>query len=595
MWQRTASICMLAKDQDSAAVRAPKLAHCPVLPKLAQIDIIPPEAVRVVEHTPPSYSWTNSSSWASMDTKTIWHLSPSAAYCDYRSEYLGSDEMLEVFRCTKPTGLQALAAECSGNLKGYSTGAELEWQWIVDPIPISGLGVSFHAAEVKEINRKEEAASLSGGDNEQGFGENTGKDTTSKSDSLLERSLKESPVLLLNCGAEAIESPAVQVGIQQKENTDTVIQLSGTCLSDEQTVEMQGIQHHETMDTSTQLRGKSFIDGQCAEIFDSDFRKVVETPATLASSVSWRTANKEALAALVAQKSAARLENCDLPTPLSKSLLTAEPQMVEPEASQIMEQNLIASIFQAGGDLMHSESLELPASPLSLGRSETNSGAYQVCRMISQPLTVPTIHHASPNLFHGSHSLSSTDNRTRLWNPGVEEISSSLGKESGLFGEALCHSQTRAREAEKRAEQSFQDCKKLSHLFFREASLSLTYRQWISTLQAENTCLKMYMRNQRATVQWQQSLFSPFTAIDHMLRLQDYKNEHGCSSTKLLEPLSAIWAEKECRRNFDNNQGQDGADILMSCTLSFAFALGLSLASAGLMLGWSMGWILLAY
>jgi hypothetical protein len=515
MWQRTASICMLAKDQDSAAVRAPKLAHCPVLPKLAQIDIIPPEAVRVVEHTPPSYCWTNSSSWASMDTKTIWHLSPSAAYCDYRSEYLGSDEMLEVFRCTKPAGLQALAAECSGNLKGYST--------------------------------------------------------------------------------EAIESPAVRVGIQQKENTDTVIQLSGTCLSDEQTVEMQGIQHHETMDTSTQLRGKPFIDGQCAEIFDSDFRKVVETPATLASSVSWRTANKEALAALVAQKSAARLENCDLPTPLSKSLLTAAPQMVEPEASQIMEQNLIASIFQAGGDLMHSESLELPASPLSLGRSETNSGAYQVCRMISQPLTVPTIHHASPNLFHGSHSLSSTDNRTRLWNPGVEEISSSLGKESGLFGEALCHSQTRAREAEKHAEQSFQDCKKLSHLFFREASLSLTYRQWISTLQAENTCLKMYMRNQRATVQWQQSLFSPFTAIDHMLRLQDYKNEHGCSSRKLLEPLSAIWAEKECRRNFDNNQGQDGADILMSCTLSFAFALGLSLASAGLMLGWSMGWILLAY
>jgi len=286
-----------------------------------------------------------------------------------------------------------------------ATGAELEWQWIVDPIPISGLGVSFHAAEVKEINRKEEAASLSGGDNEQGFGENTGKDTTSKSDSLLERSLKESPVLLLNCGAEAIESPAVRVGIQQKENTDTVIQLSGTCLSDEQTVEMQGIQHHETMDTSTQLRGKPFIDGQCAEIFDSDFRKVVETPATLASSVSWRTANKEALAALVAQKSAARLENCDLPTPLSKSLLTAAPQMVEPEASQIMEQNLIASIFQAGGDLMHSESLELPASPLSLGRSETNSGAYQVCRMISQPLTVPTIHHASPNLFHGSHSL----------------------------------------------------------------------------------------------------------------------------------------------------------------------------------------------
>lgn len=70
----------------------------------------------------------------------------------------------------------------------------------------------------------------------------------------------------------------------------------------------------------------------------------------------------------------------------------------------------------------------------------------------------------------------SPENRETCRNGGERVLSSSLGKNSGPLGEALCHSQTRARKAERQAERTFQDYQKISHLFFREASLSLTYR-----------------------------------------------------------------------------------------------------------------------
>jgi hypothetical protein len=74
------------------------------------------------------------------------------------------------------------------------------------------------------------------------------------------------------------------------------------------------------------------------------------------------------------------------------------------------------------------------------------------------------------------------DNRQASWMGGDKVMrASSLGRSSGLLGEALCHSQTRAREAEKRAEESLQNYQKVAHLFFREASLSLTYRPVLSS------------------------------------------------------------------------------------------------------------------
>ena len=107
MWQRTAS-----NRVHDDTIRAPKLAHCPSLPK-PQPEMCHSEMVRGVDPAPGSYYWTNS--WSSLDTKTMWQMSPSA-FCDQRSEYLALDEFLGS-RCLKPSGLQELAAERTSNVK----------------------------------------------------------------------------------------------------------------------------------------------------------------------------------------------------------------------------------------------------------------------------------------------------------------------------------------------------------------------------------------------------------------------------------------------------------------------------------------------
>lgn len=107
MWQRTAS----NRLQDDT-MRAPKLAHCPNLPK-THPETFHYEMVRGVDQA-PSYYWSNS--WSSLDTKTAWQMSPSAL-CDQRSsDCLALDEFLGS-RCLKPAGLQALAAERTPNAK----------------------------------------------------------------------------------------------------------------------------------------------------------------------------------------------------------------------------------------------------------------------------------------------------------------------------------------------------------------------------------------------------------------------------------------------------------------------------------------------
>ncbi len=192
---------------------------------------------------------------------------------------------------------------------------------------------------------------------------------------------------------------------------------------------------------------------------------------------------------------------------------------------------------------------------------------------------------------------SSADNRNTSWSGGGGgSISSSPGKGSGPLGEALCHSQTRAREAEKKADQTLQEYKKLSKLFFQEASLSLTYRQWVTSLQAENTRLKMYLKNQQAAAWLQRRFFSPFAALER-LSSNHWKNIGKKQARhQTHRHFSAIQPDKDPPRgDVAASCRQTGAGIIVGCTLGFAFALGLSLASAGLVLGWSMGWIVLAY
>lgn len=156
----------------------------------------------------------------------------------------------------------------------------------------------------------------------------------------------------------------------------------------------------------------------------------------------------------------------------------------------------------------------------------------------------------------------------------------------------MCHSQTRAREAEQQAEQKTKDYKKLSHLFFREASLSLTYRQWVCSLQAENAWLKLYIRNHHGDVWLQHSFLSPFAVLERLSKNQ--WSRFGQEHLRRQMQFSAVWSKKDPPTD-DAAPNPHDTHFILGCTIGFAFALGLSLAGAGLVLGWSMGWILLPY
>lgn len=117
--------------------------------------------------------------------------------------------------------------------------------------------------------------------------------------------------------------------------------------------------------------------------------------------------------------------------------------------------------------------------------------------------------------------------------------------------EALCHSQTRARKAEKAAQQAYTEKEHIISLFFKQASQLFAYKQWLQLLQIENFCLQ--------------------------LNNKDCLPYKGRPMKKGLRRARA--GKRSGRPRYEISKG------------AVAFALGLGLAGAGLLLGWTMGWL----
>ncbi|KAF3432800.1 hypothetical protein FNV43_RR23902 [Rhamnella rubrinervis] len=235
----------------------------------------------------------------------------------------------------------------------------------------------------------------------------------------------------------------------------------------------------------------------------------------------WRTAGKDDLAFLVAQKSIDHIENCDLPRPQSKHRRNG------------------ASTY-----------------PKSFDHDEIRS---QYTNLDFCPLGSPVSGcspHDSDQTFRCSNGYSTTSTEE----VGSQNVSDNDQTKAQLL-EALCHSQTRAREAEKAAKQAYIEKEHIITLFFRQASQLFAYKQWIQLLQLENLCLQLKNNNEPIS-----GLF-PLPWIPCKGR-QMKKGQNG--------------AEKR-------SQGKPRFEI--SCKSAVAFALGLGLASAGLLLGWTMGWL----
>jgi len=187
-----------------------------------------------------------------------------------------------------------------------------------------------------------------------------------------------------------------------------------------------------------------------------------------------------------------------------------------------------------------------PGSPISLSMDESKC---TLSNLGGLPLGLDEPFRSTPFSNNGPNKTN-MDKAETPQRPGTD-----LSKDELL--EALCHSQKRAREAEKAAQEAYKEKDHIVMLFLRQASHLFAYRLWFQILQLENFCLKLKNNEHPTSVQFPTAPFK---------RRQKRKGRHKASKRKSSPPGHKI------------------------CKSVVAFAVGLSLAGAGLLLGWTMGW-----
>lgn len=278
----------------------------------------------------------------------------------------------------------------TGITSEYATGGELEleWQLIVDPKPKSGLSASFRAAETEKRNEE-----LKMNEVEEGF-DNVPVETiisnlkVNLQGSRMSRSFRESEEA--SCEGSCSEGGGAESLTQKQQHFDYSLG-----------------RYQEIRDKFRSYGSQSTfcITGNASP----------STMTTSSTSISWRTANKEALVALVAQKAKERLENCDLPTPLSRSIILKGPlesgdlmmDALQPESVDSFDRNVMNSILQTG-DPKRPERFAIPTSSDVLERVESNCNLTGQFARMSLPLSIPTKVQASSTKRHDCQSSRSS-------------------------------------------------------------------------------------------------------------------------------------------------------------------------------------------
>ncbi|KAJ8529304.1 hypothetical protein K7X08_036139 [Anisodus acutangulus] len=246
----------------------------------------------------------------------------------------------------------------------------------------------------------------------------------------------------------------------------------------------------------------------------------------------WRTADREELALLVSQRSHDFMENCDLPQPLNN--------FVKRDHNVDIDSKIYASSIGPKSGSMH--------------QHNTN-----ICQRGNLSFERPPQLDAEGNLqlrTCKSSSLRNSDTRSQK-NCGDDESKAQLLK-------ALCHSQTRAREAENAAKQAFAEKEHVVQLVFRQASQLFAYKQWFQLLQLENFYFQLKNNKNQ-----------PISAIlPVMLPWVPQKTKRP------RKKPARVKRAKRARSKYDLSK------------YAVVFALGLGLVGAGLLLGWTVGWML---
>ncbi|XWS76860.1 hypothetical protein CRYUN_Cryun01aG0214200 [Craigia yunnanensis] len=253
----------------------------------------------------------------------------------------------------------------------------------------------------------------------------------------------------------------------------------------------------------------------------------------------WRTTDKNELASLVAQKSLDFIENCDLPP----------PQKVHVRRSS----------HECSGSFNGDEVSSLA------WKSQTGPIPGPIINAQASPDSVRTHGRQMSSVGEGKMQCGSDTSFSTTQKDIIEQVIESDPTKAQLL-EALRHSQTRAREAEKAEKQAYAEKELVIKLFFKQASQLFAYKQWFQMLQLE--ALYVQIKNNEQPVS---------TLFPVVLPCSPY------NSRKLRKSWQKTGKGKRGKR------GQPRPDITK---YAVAFALGLSLVGAGLLLGWTVGWML---
>ncbi|KAF5733526.1 hypothetical protein HS088_TW17G01071 [Tripterygium wilfordii] len=261
----------------------------------------------------------------------------------------------------------------------------------------------------------------------------------------------------------------------------------------------------------------------------------------------WRTTDKDELATLVAQKSLNCIENCDLPPPRKiqrRRYQCAAPVSVDCNGPFALSLDCDCENRGISTRIFHAQTR--PGTEKAHGR-ERNS--------------VEERHSDPPLSYNIKDSYGVNCKNTK----GMEQTCESDLSKAQLL-EALRHSQTRAREAEKVAKQACAEKEHTARLVFRQASQLFAYKQWFQLLQLENLYYQIKNKDQQIS-----------TLFPVAFPWMTYKGR------KL----------RKCRhRSSKGKQYKEGVGRVDISKYAVVFALGLSLVGAGLLLGWTVGGML---
>ena len=130
--------------------------------------------------------------------------------------------------------------------------------------------------------------------------------------------------------------------------------------------------------------------------------------------------------------------------------------------------------------------------------------------------------------------------------------------------DALRHSQTRAREAEIAAKKAYDEKEHVIKLLIRQASHLFACKQWLKMLQLENICLQLRFKDHQ--------IAAMFPELPWMM---------------VKEKVAPGQEHKDGTRKRGRRPNRRGG-----LRNTVAFAVGVGIVGAGLLLGWSLGWLL---